>query len=104
MKGAPAPAIDELTGSQRFFYGWAQVWCAKMRPEEARRRIATDPHSPAEFRCNQIVRNLREFYDAFRVTKSDALYLPDEDRVRIWRPDGRAPSPLHEHDIWWVRN
>jgi putative endopeptidase len=84
LKGAPAPAIGELTGSQRFFYGWAQVWCAKTRPEEVRRRIATDPHSPAEFRCNQIVRNLTEFYDAFRVTKSDALFLPDEDRVRIW--------------------
>lgn len=84
LRGEPAPVIDGLTGRQRLFYGWAQVWCNKTRPEEVRRRVATDPHSPPEFRCNQIVRNLDEFYDAFEVTDEDALYLPEEDRVRIW--------------------
>jgi putative endopeptidase len=84
LKGSSAPVLDELTGPQRLFYGWAQVWCSKSRPEEARRRVATDPHSPAEFRCNQIVRNLNEFYDAFEVTANDALFLPEGDRVRIW--------------------
>jgi len=55
-----------------------------MRPEEIRRRVATDPHSPDEFRCNQVVRNLDEFYRAFDVNVEDALYLPPEERVRIW--------------------
>jgi len=55
-----------------------------MRSEEVRRRVATDPHSPDEFRCNQVVRNLTEFYEAFGVTENDALYLPESERVRIW--------------------
>ena len=64
--------------------GWAQCWRQKMRGEEVRRRVATDPHSPDEFRCNQVVRNLTEFYDAFSVSEKDALYLPESERVRIW--------------------
>ena len=55
-----------------------------MRPEEVRRRVATDPHSPDEFRCNQVVKNLVEFYDAFGVKEGDQLYLAETDRVRIW--------------------
>lgn len=84
LKGAEAPIIDGLTGYQRLFFGWAQVWRGKNRPEEMRRRIATDPHSPSEFRCNQIVKNLDEFYAAFDVKPGDGLYLAKEDRVRIW--------------------
>ena len=84
LNGAPAPIIDGLTGLQRLFLGWAQVWRAKARPEEVRRRIATDVHSPGEFRCNQVVRNLSEFYEAFAVVESDALYLEPSQRVRIW--------------------
>jgi len=84
LKGAPAPVIDGYTGLQRVFLGWAQVWRGKVRMEELKRRIATDPHSPSEFRCNQIVRNLNEFYEAFDVKPTDALYLPESDRVRIW--------------------
>lgn len=80
----PAPEIDGQSGYQRLFFGWAQAWRSKARPEEIRRRLATDPHSPAEFRCNQVVRNLNEFYDAFGVTETDQLYLPPRDRVRIW--------------------
>ena len=64
--------------------GWAQVWRRKYRDEELRRRIATDPHSPAEFRVNGIVRNVPEFYTAFGVEEGDALYLPEEERVKIW--------------------
>ena len=60
------------------------TWRGKVRPEELKRRIATDPHSPEEFRCNQIVRNLDEFYEAFDVKPSDALYLEKSARVRIW--------------------
>ena len=84
LKGAAAPVIDGLTGDQRFFLSWAQAWRGKNRPEEIRRRIATDPHSPDEFRCNQIVRNLAPFYSAFEVTESDAMWLEPSARVRIW--------------------
>lgn len=84
LKGADAPVIDGLTGDQRFFLSWAQAWRGKNRPEEIRRRIATDPHSPDEFRCNQIVRNLAPFYSAFDVTESDAMWLEPSARVRIW--------------------
>jgi len=79
-----APVIDGLTGVQRVFYGWAQVWQAKGRDEEMIRRLATDPHSPNEFRCNGVVRNVDEFYTAFDVQPGDALYLPPQERVRIW--------------------
>ena len=84
LKGNDAPVIAGNTGYQRLFLGWAQVWRAKARPEELRRRLATDPHSPAEFRCNQIVKNLTEFYEAFDVKPGDGLYLPEAERVRIW--------------------
>jgi len=84
LEGASAPVIDGLSGDQRFFLSWAQAWRGKNRPEEVRRRIATDPHSPDEFRCNQIVRNLAPFYEAFEVKKGDAMWLNPADRVRIW--------------------
>jgi len=81
---AEAPVIDGLTGAQRLFLGWAQVWQAKGRDEEVIRRLATDPHSPNEFRCNGVLRNLAEFYRTFDVQPGDALYLPPRERVRIW--------------------
>ena len=84
LNGNPAPAIDGFTGYQRLFIGYAQTWCGKQRPEEVRRRVSSDPHSPDEFRCNQIVKNFDPFYEAFDVTEGDALYLPPVDRVRIW--------------------
>jgi putative endopeptidase len=84
LAGKSAPVIDGLTGEQRFFLGWAQCWRQKMRSEEIRRRVATDPHSPDEFRCNQVVRNLDEFYKAFSVEVGDGLYLAPSERVRIW--------------------
>jgi putative endopeptidase len=79
-----APVIDGLTGVQRVFYGWAQVWRTKSREAEAIRRLAVDPHSPPEFRCNGVVRNIDAFYDAFEVTARDALFLEPGSRVRIW--------------------
>ncbi len=82
--GGQAPVIDGLTGDQRFFLGWAQVWRAKAREDELRRRLVTDPHSPPEYRVNGVVRNLDAWYGAFDVTEDDALYLPPEERVRIW--------------------
>ena len=84
LNGKEAPIIDGFTGPQRFFMGWAQSWRGKYRPEEVRRRIATDPHSPDEFRCNQVVANLDEFYNAFDVKESDKHFMPTDQRVRIW--------------------
>ncbi|MGV9826020.1 MULTISPECIES: M13 family metallopeptidase [unclassified Gordonia (in: high G+C Gram-positive bacteria)] len=81
---ATPPVIDGLTGVQRVFYSWAQIWRTKTRDAEAIRRLSIDPHSPPEFRCNGVVRNIDAFYDAFDVAEGDALYLPDADRVRIW--------------------
>ncbi len=81
---AEPPVIDGLTGLQRVFFGWAQVWRTKARKEEAIRRLAVDPHSPPEFRCNGVVRNLDGFHEAFEVTPGDALYLDPAERVRIW--------------------
>ena len=84
LKGAQSPVIDGFTGDQRFFLSYAHSWRNKNRPEEVRRRIAIDPHSPDEFRCNQIVRNVQEFYDAFSVSEKDELWLAPTERVRIW--------------------
>ena len=84
LNGSEAPLLDGRTGDQRFFLGWAQVWRAKYRDAELARRLATDPHSPAEFRCNGVVRNLSEFYAAFGVKEGDKLWLPSDRRVRIW--------------------
>jgi neprilysin/putative endopeptidase len=66
------------------FFGWAQVWRTKVRDEEALRRLAVDPHSPPEFRCNGVVRNIDEFYRAFDVREGDGLYLDPSERVKIW--------------------
>ena len=80
----PSPVIDGMNGEKRLMLSWAQVWRAKVRPEEMRRRIATDPHSPAEFRCNQILKNFMPFYQEFGVTDKDALWLEEQSRVQIW--------------------
>ena len=84
LGGAEAPVIDGLTGVQRVFFGWAQVWRTKSRDAEAIRRLATDPHSPPEFRCNGVIRNIDAYYDAFDVDAADELYLDPQHRVRIW--------------------
>ena len=84
LSGAGGSVIDGLTGPQRLFIGWAQVWRAKYRDAAMSRQLATNPHSPPEFRCNGVVRNLTEFYDAFGVKEGDKLWLPLNQRVRIW--------------------
>lgn len=78
------PVVDGLTAAERFFLSWAQSWKLMSRPEEALRLLHTDPHAPAEFRCNQIARNLDLFYEAFGVTDENELWLAPEDRVTIW--------------------
>jgi len=84
LNGQPAAVIDGFSGDQRFFMGWAQVWARKYREEELNQRLVTDPHSPSEYRCNGIVRNMPEFYAAFGVKEGDALFLKPNDRVKIW--------------------
>jgi len=83
-EGGKDVVIDGLTGDQRVFAGWAQVWARKYRDEELRRRIETDPHSPSEFRANGTVANMPEFYEAFDVKPDDKMYIKPEDRVKIW--------------------
>ena len=84
LEGAEPPVIDGLTGAQRFFLSWAQAWQIKARDEEVIRLLSIDPHSPNEFRCNQIVRNIDEFYTTFGVTRADELWLEPAERVTIW--------------------
>jgi putative endopeptidase len=76
--------VDGYTGIQRLLLSWGQIWQQKGRDAETIRLLTIDPHSPNEFRCNQIVRNIDVFYDAFDVTESDALWLPADQRVTIW--------------------
>ncbi|MEO1028145.1 MAG: M13 family metallopeptidase [Pseudomonadota bacterium] len=79
-----APIIDGLTGDQRFFLAWGQVWRSKIREDALRQQVLSDPHSPAEYRVNGVVRNMDAWYEAFNVDEDHALYLPPEERVRIW--------------------
>ena len=79
-----APVIDELTGPQRFFFSWARAWRTATRPQFARQMLAIDPHSPAEFRCNQVLRNLDAFAATFDVKPGDGMWLDPAQRVTIW--------------------
>ncbi len=84
LDGQEPPVVDGLTGAERFFLSWAQAWQIKVREEEALRLLSIDPHSPNEFRCNQIVRNLDVFSTTFGLAPGDALWLDPDDRVTIW--------------------
>ena len=84
LDGKEAPVIDGWTGDQRFFLGWAQVWRSKARDEETKRLLTIDPHSPPKFRANGAPINVTAFYDAFDVKAGDGMYLPPEERVKIW--------------------
>ena len=84
LDGEEPPVIDGVTGDQRFFLAWAQVWQRKYREDALIQRLASDPHSPAEFRVNGVVRNFDAWYEAFGVQPEDDLYLPPEARVTIW--------------------
>ena len=83
-EGAEPPVLDGFTGVQRVLLSWAQVWRAATRAEEAVRRLAVDPHSPPDLRCNAVVTNLDAFHEAFDVQETDALFTPPGQRVRIW--------------------
>ena len=84
LEGAEPPEVEGMSAAQRFFLSWAQSWKLAVRTEEAGRLLAIDPHSPPEFRCNQIARNLDVFYEAFEVNEGHALWLEPEKRVSIW--------------------
>ncbi len=84
LSGKEAYKMDGYSGIQRVFLGWGQVWLVKTREEALRNQVASDPHSPAKFRINGVVRNIPEFYEAFNVKPSDSLYLAPEKRVKIW--------------------
>jgi putative endopeptidase len=84
LQGQPEPVMDGFTGTQRVFLGWGQAWRHKAREQSLRMQVNTDPHSPAKFRVNGVVRNVPEFYEAFGVQPGDSLYLAPEKRVKIW--------------------
>ena len=84
LNGKPAPVVDGFTGDQRVFLGWAQVWRGKLRDDALRQKIASDPHSPREYRVNGILRNLDAFDRAYEVKPGEGMYLAPSDRVRIW--------------------
>ena len=84
LDGEEPPVIDGFTGEQRVFLGFAQVWRNKYRDEALRTQIQTNVHAPAMYRANGPVRNVPEWYEAFDVQEGDALYLPPEERVKIW--------------------
>jgi predicted metalloendopeptidase len=84
LQGKQAPVLGGLTGDQRFFLSWAQVWRTKIRDEALRAQVLSDPHAPPYFRVNGAVRNMDEWYAAFDVKPGDKLFLPPEQRVKIW--------------------
>ena len=84
LHGAKPPLLAGLSGDQRFFLSWAQVWRTKQRDEDLRSQVTSNPHSPAKYRVNGVVRNVDAWYRAFNVQPGDKLYLPPAERVHIW--------------------
>jgi len=84
LRGQPAPAVDGLTGDQRFFLCCAQIWAEKIRADAEKQQLAADPHSPSDYRVNGVGHNVDAWYDAFGVSPADKLYLAPDQRVRIW--------------------
>jgi putative endopeptidase len=84
LHGKKAPMLAGLTGDQRLFLAWAQGWHTLIRDERLRNQVMTDPHSPAQFRVDGVVRNVDAWYTAFDVKPGDKMYLAPEDRVHIW--------------------
>jgi len=84
LHGKPAPVLGGLTGDQRFFLAWAQVWRQKQRDEDLRSQVTSNPHSPAKYRIDGVVRNVDAWYPAFNVQPGEKLYLPPDERVHIW--------------------
>jgi putative endopeptidase len=84
LNGKPAPVIDGVSGDQRVFLGWAQVWRGKLREDRLRQQLVSDVHAPNTARVDIPVRNIDAFYNAFGVKQGDAMYVAPADRVHIW--------------------
>ena len=84
LGGEEPPVIDGRTGAERFLLSWGQIWRGKSREEIAIQRLATDPHSPSEFRCNQVARNFDVYHETFNTQPGDKMWLEPEKRVSIW--------------------
>ncbi|MEH6465630.1 MAG: M13-type metalloendopeptidase [Shewanella psychromarinicola] len=84
LNGKEAPVIDGLTGDQRFFMGFTQIWRVKMKEESLRNRVATDPHSPGHFRALGSLSNMPEFYSTYDLKEGDKMYIEPAKRVKIW--------------------
>jgi len=84
LKGEKAPVIDNLTGDQRFFIGYTQIWRGKIVEKSMRNRVATDPHSPGEFRVLGVLSNIDKFYETIGIKEGDAMYIAPEKRIKIW--------------------
>jgi putative endopeptidase len=84
LHGQPAPIVDGLTGDQRVFLGWAQVWRGKTRDDAMRQQLVSDPHSPQRARVDVPMRNIDAFYTAFGLKPGDGMYVAPADRVHIW--------------------
>jgi putative endopeptidase len=84
LNGQVAPVLDGFTGDQRFFLGWAQAWREMVRDEALRNQVMSNPHSPAVFRVDGVVRNMDPWYSAFDVKPEDKMFLAPEQRVKIW--------------------
>jgi putative endopeptidase len=84
LGGKPAPVLDGLTGDQRFFLAFAQVWREKQREDALRSQVTSDPHSPGRFRVLGPLRNVQAWYDAFGITPDSPMYIPPEKRAHIW--------------------
>jgi predicted metalloendopeptidase len=84
LDGKKSPVMDGFTGEQRFFISWAQGWKTLMRDAYLKQMIATNPHSPGNFRAIGPLSNMPEFYEAFDVKEGDGMFIPVEKRVVIW--------------------
>ena len=84
LKGQPAPVLDGYTGDQRVMLGWAQAWRGKVTDDYVKKQVVSDPHSPRQFRVIGPARNTDAWYDAFKVRENDKMFVPADQRVRIW--------------------
>jgi predicted metalloendopeptidase len=84
LGGKPGPVLDGLTGEQRLFIAFAQIWKDKVRDAARIERLKTDPHSPGQFRANGAVRNQTAFQEAFDVKPGDGMYLAPPERISLW--------------------
>jgi len=84
LKGQEAPVLDGYSGDQRVLLGWAQAWRGKVTDDYVRKQVVSDPHSPRQFRVIGPTRNTDAWYDAFKVQSGDKMFVPPDERVRIW--------------------